>query len=128
MLTKVTGASSNWLCAGQQVFPAMLEAIAAAQKSVRLETYTSAAGALGERFLEALIGAQESGAQVSVLIDALGSIDLPFSFWDALRAAGGEVRQFNPFWPTRLGIRDHRKLLVCDERVAFVGGFNIAPE
>ena len=45
-----------------------------------------------------------------------------------MRAAGGEVRQFNPLSLNRLGIRNHRKLLVCDEQVAFVGGFNIAPE
>ena len=49
-------------------------------------------------------------------------------FWESLRSAGGEVRQFNPVTLKRLIIRNHRKLLVCDGRVAFVGGFNIAPE
>ena len=55
-----------------------------------------------------------------------GSIGLAAAFWEPLRAAGGEVRQFNPLDLGPVGIRNHRKLLVCDERVAFVGGFNIA--
>jgi cardiolipin synthase len=108
------------------MFPAMLAAIEAARESVWLETYIYAADYLGERFREALVRAQERGARVRVLVDALGSMTLPGSFWDPLRAAGGEVRQFNPLTLGRLGIRDHRKLLVCDGRVAFVGGFNIA--
>jgi len=63
-----------------------------------------------------------------VIYDALGSFGLPGSFFDPLRAAGGQVRQFNPLSLNRLGIRDHRKLMVCDGRIAFVGGFNIASE
>jgi cardiolipin synthase A/B len=65
---------------------------------------------------------------VRVLVDALGSMSLPWSFWKPLLEAGGEVRQFNPLSLNQLGIRNHRKLLVCDDQVAFVGGFNIAPE
>jgi cardiolipin synthase len=53
---------------------------------------------------------------------------LPAGYWEPLHNAGGEVRQFNPINLNRLWIRNHRKLLVCDRRVAFVGGFNIAPE
>jgi cardiolipin synthase len=63
-----------------------------------------------------------------VLIDALGSYSLPADFWRTLIAAGGEVRRFNPLSLNRLGIRNHRKLLVCDGQVAFIGGFNIASE
>jgi cardiolipin synthase len=55
-------------------------------------------------------------------------MSLPDSFWEPLRNAGGEVRQFNPMALKRFWIRNHHKLLVCDERVAFVGGFNVAPE
>jgi cardiolipin synthase len=54
---------------------------------------------------------------------------MPDSFFEPLRSAGGEVRWFNPVKKlSRLSIRDHRKLLVCDRKVAFVGGFNIATE
>jgi cardiolipin synthase len=63
-----------------------------------------------------------------VLIDAVGSIGLAAAFWQPLRAAGGEVRQFNPLALDRLGIRNHRKVLVCDERIAYVGGFNISSD
>ncbi len=106
----------------------MLEAIDQASESVLLEVYIFAAGALGERFRDALVRARARGAKVCVLIDALGSYALPGVFWDPLRRGGGEVRVFNPLALNRLGIRNHRKLLVCDRRVAFIGGFNVAPE
>jgi len=123
-----TNATYNWLCAGDEIFPAMLAAIDAAKKSVCLEIYTYTDSPLGKRFREALIRAQARGARVRVLIDAVGSMSLPDNFWEPLRNAGGEVRQFNPIALKRFWIRNHRKLLVCDERVAFVGGFNVAPE
>ena len=106
----------------------MLEAIGAARVSVCLESYTWSPGGLAMRFLEALTNAQQRGAHVRVLVDAVGSLTLPETFWAPLRAAGGEVRQFNPLSLNRFGIRDHRKLLVCDEQVAFIGGFNVAQE
>src|SRR6266404_1022066 len=128
MLATVIAPNWNWLCSGDEVFPAMLAAIEGAQKSVCLETYTFSVGPLGERFREALIRAHKRGARVRVLIDALGSMTLPDNFWVPLRGVGAQVRQFNPLSLNRLGIRDHRKLLVCDETVAFVGGFNISSE
>jgi cardiolipin synthase len=118
----------HWHHAGQEIFPAMLEAIARARDSVRLETYIYSDGHLGRRFADTLLAAARRGARVSVLVDAFGSWALPENYFDALIAAGGSVRRFNrlTFW--RFAVRDHRKLLVCDDRVAFVGGFNIADE
>ena len=118
----------NWLCTGDEVFPAMLEAIDAATKSVCLEVYVYQDSPVGIRFREALVRAGKRGVGVRVLVDAVGSYFLPAHFLDPLRSAGGEVRQFNPVTLKRLIIRNHRKLLVCDGRVAFVGGFNIASE
>jgi cardiolipin synthase A/B len=118
----------HWLRAGDEIFPAMLAAIDAAKKSVRLEIYTFEECPLGRLFREALIRARTRGVHVQVLFDAVGSLSLPDSFWEPLRSAGGEVRQFNPMALKRFWIRNHRKLLVCDERVAFVGGFNVTPE
>jgi len=106
----------------------MLASIEAARTSVCLEAYIYAPGSLGERFRDALVRARRRGARVQVLIDALGSFGLPGDFWKPLTEAGGEARWFNPLSLHRLGIRNHRKLLVCDETVAYVGGFNIAPE
>lgn len=128
MLAGVIEANFNWLCNGQEIFPSMLAAIDASQKSVLLEIYIYSAGPLGLRFRDALVRARQRGARVQVLIDALGSFGLATEFWSPLMEAGGEVRWFNPLSLHRLGFRNHRKLLVCDERLGFVGGFNIAPE
>jgi cardiolipin synthase len=107
---------------------AMLAAIGQAATSVRLEMYIFTASGIGERFREQLSQAAQRGVRVRVLIDAWGSVTLSEKFWEPLRAAGGQIRWFNPLSLGRWGIRDHRKLLVCDEALAFVGGFNISPE
>lgn len=122
------GTCWTWLRNGDEAFPAMLAAIDTAQKTICLETYIFTASPLGVRFLDALVAAARRRADVRVLVDALGSIELPDSFWLPLREAGGQAKFFNPLALKRLGIRNHRKLLVCDENVAFIGGFNIATE
>ena len=118
----------QWLCSGREIFPAMLAAIASAQSSLRLETYIYADGELGRQFLAALVAAQRRGVHVRVLVDAFGSWPLPADYFKPLADAGGEVRFFNPLRLWRFGVRDHRKLMVCDERTAFAGGFNLADE
>jgi cardiolipin synthase len=118
----------TWICTGREVFASMLSAIDGADRSICLETYIYTAGTVGKRFREALVRAVKRGVLVRVAVDGLGSMSLPATFWTPLKEVGGEVRQFNPLALNRLGIRDHRKLLVCDSKVAFVGGFNIADE
>jgi cardiolipin synthase len=118
----------QWLCMGREIFPGMLAAMDAAQKSIQLETYTFSDGQLGRRFLEALLAAVRRGVRVRVLVDAAGSWFLPDHFFHPLIAAGAEVCRFNPLHLWRFGVRDHRKLLVCDESVIFIGGFNVADE
>src|SRR5471030_520912 len=118
----------QWLCTGGEIFPAILVALGSAQKSIVLETYTYSDGRLGRRFLDALLAAARRGVRVRVLVDALGSWLLPDDFFDPLVAAGAEVRRFNPLHFWRFGVRDHRKLLVCDDSAIFIGGFNIADE
>ena len=106
----------------------MLAAIDAARTSVCLESYIFSDSTLGRRFLDVLLRARQRGVRARVLVDAFGSLTLADEFWRPLREAGGEARFFNPLALDRFEIRNHRKLLVCDDRVAFVGGFNIAPE
>ena len=118
----------QWLCAGKKIFPSMLAAIAAATESVRLETYIYADDPLGRLFADALLAAVKRGVKVCVLVDAFGSWALPENYFDALVAAGASVRRFNRLTLWRFAVRDHRKLLVCDHRVAFLGGFNISEE
>ena len=106
----------------------MLAAIDAAKQTVCLETYIFSDDELGRRFRDALLAAIQRGVKVRVLVDGIGSNDLPDDFWSSLTTAGGEARVFNPVALKRFGIRNHRKLLVCDARVAFIGGFNISHE
>src|SRR5437867_6716792 len=118
----------RWLRTGDETFAVMLSTIDAAKTSIELESYIYSAGPIGERFRDALIRACHRGVRVQVLIDSFGSITLLDSFWQPLRKAGGEMRWFNPLTLRRFNIRNHRKLLICDRQVAFIGGFNIAPE
>ena len=116
------------LCTGSEIFPAMLAAISEAQESVQLETYIYRDDKIGRQFLEALLAAAQRGVRVSVLVDAAGSWFLPGIFFNPLVVAGAEVRRFNPLHLWRFGVRDHRKLLICDDSTIFIGGFNIADE
>ena len=118
----------DWLETGGEMLSRMLAAIDDARQSLRLEMYIFHAGATAEQFREALIQACRRGVRVQVLVDAVGSMVLPESFWAPFRAGGGEFRWFNPLSLSGWSIRDHRKLLVCDEGLAFVGGVNIGSE
>ncbi|MDB6058168.1 MAG: Phospholipase D/Transphosphatidylase [Verrucomicrobiales bacterium] len=118
----------EWLETGAEAVVQMLSAIEAARDSVRMEMYIFRESATAENLREALVRAVHRNVHVRVMIDALGSMSLPDTFFDTLRAAGGDVRRFNPLRLNRLGFRDHRKMLVCDETVAFVGGFNVGHE
>ncbi len=122
-----TGCGFRWLRTGDEAFAAMFAAIAGAQRSVRFEMYTFCATPIGVQFLEAFTAAARRGVKVQVMVDAFGSFALTESFWAPLRREGGDVRWFNPLTLRRLTFRDHRKLLVCDDEVAIVGGFNVGP-
>jgi cardiolipin synthase len=111
-----------------QAFEVMLTAIDAATASIRMEIYIYRLSPIGETIREALIRACQRGVRVQMLVDALGSISLAEKFWDSFIKAGGQFRWFNPLRLKRLGFRDHRKVLVIDEKIAFIGGFNVAPE
>ena len=118
----------RWLHNGQLALAEMLAAIEAAQHSIRLEMYIISAGPTAERFRQAMVRACQRGVKTRVLADGLGSFGLADSYWDRLRDFGGEFRWFNPVALSRLSIRDHRKILVCDDTTAFIGGFNLAGE
>lgn len=118
----------RWLPNGDEAFNAMLAAIEAARRSVRLETYIYGAGALGDRFRAALIRAIGRGVEVKVLVDSWGSALLASNYWQPLVAAGGQAAWFNPLSMGRISFRNHRKTLVCDDQVAFVGGYNVSSE
>ncbi len=115
---------------GAETYPAMLAAIAAATVSISLETYILAADGTGDRFKAALSERARAGVAVRLIYDAVGSFGLSDAWLDELREAGVEIIDFNPIrmWRRRyrLSYRDHRKILVVDDVVAFTGGLNIA--
>ncbi|MGD8430267.1 MAG: phospholipase D-like domain-containing protein [Ectothiorhodospiraceae bacterium] len=131
-VTGIPLASGNRLEAlhnGEQAYPAMLEAIEQAQDRVYLSTYIFENNRSGERFAEALGRAVNRGVDVRVLLDGAGEW---YSFPRArhlLRRHGVSVARFLPprVLPPRLllNLRNHRKILVIDGRVAFTGGMNI---
>lgn len=118
----------QWFDRVDDAFDAMLASIDKASISVCLEMYIFEETGVGERFRAALTRAAERKVKVRVMIDALGSLTMSGSFWEPLTRAGGEFRWFNPLQLQRLTIRNHRKLLICDSQIAFVGGFNISQD
>ena len=113
---------------GADAFPAMFDAIDRAAHSIALEMYIIADDGTGREFRAHLVSAAQRGVQVMVLVDAWGSWNLPDSFWDELRLAGGMIRWFHPLFKGLIPFRNHRKLLLVDDRLAFIGGINIADE
>jgi cardiolipin synthase A/B len=115
---------------GEQAYPRMLLAISRAQRSVHLEVYAFAASGVGARFVEALASAARRGVAVEVLIDGWGSARGGRAIAADLREAGCAVRIHNRLLAVlvgRLG-RNHRKILLVDDEVAFLGGINIGDE
>ncbi len=122
------GHEFRWLHTGAAAFEAMVQMIDAAHRTVEVEFYTVSASEAATRLGAALMRAAARGLTVRVLVDAFGSSWLPPEWNDGLRAAGAELRSFNPRRLLRWSFRNHRKLVVCDDRAAIVGGFNVASE
>ncbi|MGV8944769.1 cardiolipin synthase [Thermomonas sp.] len=116
---------------GEQIFPAMLDAIKAAQTSITLETYIYWSGNIGKRFAEALQERARAGVKVKLMVDWAGSIKMDDALLKEMRDAGVDVHQYRPLkWYNigRLNNRTHRKLLVVDGRIGFTGGVGIADQ
>lgn len=131
--TRLTvGNKVHILIDGQQTYDAMFKAIDAARDNINLETFILEDDSVGQRFADALIAKQQSGVQVNVIYDSVGSINTPAAFFNHMRDNGINVLEYNPVNPltARAGWdvnqRDHRKLLVVDGKIAFVGGINIS--
>lgn len=114
---------------GPATYAAMFAAIAAARDHINLETYIIEDDEIGRQFADLLLAQRRRGIQVNLIHDGFGSAATPRAFFDRLRQGGIDVVEFNPVknpLPWRINHRDHRKLLVVDGRVAFVGGINIS--
>ena len=129
--TIVGGNSVTELLNGDQIFPPMLAAIKAAQKSVTFETYIYWSGDIGKQFASALSERARAGVPVHVLLDWVGSAKMDESYLKEMKEAGVQIEKFHkPHWYNlaRMNNRTHRKLLVVDGQVGFTGGVGIAPE
>jgi cardiolipin synthase A/B len=128
----VTGNSVRLLRDAAENYPAWLDAIASAKRTIHFETYIIWGDEAGATFADALAARARDGIRVRLLYDWLGAIGkTPRRFWDSLVRAGAEVRCFNPprlASPLGWLHRDHRKSLVVDGRVAFVAGLCVGKQ
>ncbi|WP_067864187.1 phospholipase D-like domain-containing protein [Neptuniibacter marinus] len=114
---------------GENFFPVMLAEIEKARYSLLLEFYFVSSGVITSRFVQALIRAAQRGVMVKLIIDDFGSYRFSNADRDVLKAVGVEIVVYNPLHVskfTRNFARDHRKLLVADQRVAFIGGTGLS--
>jgi cardiolipin synthase len=116
---------------GDQAFPAMIDAIERARQRVSLETYIYEKGAIGTRVTEALEAAARRGVTVRLVLDAVGSKNMAKEDITRLEDAGARIGWVNPlmtYHVEEVNYRTHRKALVVDGAVAFVGGMGIADQ
>jgi len=110
---------------GDEIFPAKLEAIRSARKSITYAQYVFEEGAPAADTAQALAERCRAGVKVHVLIDAVGSLQMPSQYRDTLTEAGCEVASYRPLNPwafDRANYRNHRRILVVDGRVGITGG------
>ena len=114
---------------GDEIFPALLEAIHGAQKTITFETFIYWSGDIGGKVAEALCERVRAGVEVHVLVDWVGSSKMDETLLDKMVGAGVDVRKYRPlswYHLGRMNNRTHRKLLVIDGKLAFTGGVGIA--
>ena len=116
---------------GDEIFPAMLEAIRGATTTITFETYIYWSGDIGAKCAEALAERARGGVKVKVMVDWVGSIKMDDDLLQRMKDAGVEIHKYRPLkWYNlgRLNNRTHRKLLVIDGRIGFTGGVGIADQ
>jgi cardiolipin synthase A/B len=118
---------------GPITYKAMFKAMRAAKDHINLETYIIEDDEVGRQFADLLLERQAAGIQVNLVYDSVGGLSTPREFFRRLSDGGIHVLEFNPVNPLAgnkkewlLNNRDHRKLLIVDGRVAFLGGINIS--
>src|SRR5256714_10891285 len=128
----IAGNQVDLLIDGPATYAAMFEAIAQARDHIDLESYIVESDGPGAELAERLLAKCREGVRVNLLFDGFGSITTRAAYFEALRAGGVQLCEYNPLRSWRnvfsraVHLRDHRKLLVVDGRVAFVGGVNIS--
>lgn len=116
---------------GNEIFPAMLEAIRGARQRIEFLTFIYWTGAIAEEMAEALSERARAGVEVFVMLDGFGAKEMRRELIGRMEEAGCRVLWFNPLPTVRLWKMDnrtHRKVLVVDGEVGFTGGVGIAAE
>jgi cardiolipin synthase len=117
---------------GKVLFDALEEAVDQATQHIHLEYYIWQPDNTGQRIRDALVRAAERDVQVRLLIDDVGSRDIKSHFFEHLKKVGGQIERFLPLNPLNrqlaLNNRNHRKIVVIDGRLAFIGGMNIGDQ
>jgi cardiolipin synthase len=125
----IRGNDYDVLTTGDQIFPAMLEAIRGAKRRISFETYVFEAGEVANQFVVALEEAARRGVRVSVTVDSVGGSAMSDESEKRLKDVGCHVATFNsPKWYSLENVnnRTHRKILVVDGEVGFTGGVGVA--
>jgi cardiolipin synthase len=123
------GNSFDVLTNGDEIFPAMLDAIRQARRRISFETYIYQDGALANQFTNALDGAARRGVAVNLVVDSFGSSGMSEGTIKRLRGAGCRIADYHaPKWYQleNVNYRTHRKILVVDGEAGFVGGVGVA--
>ena len=115
---------------GYEFFGSLLQQIGMAQQSIHIESYIFSGDELGSLIADALIDKARQGVEVRIIYDDVGCWNVHNSFHERMRNEGIEVHAFFPVkfpaFTSKMNYRDHRKLIVIDGEVAFIGGMNIA--
>lgn len=118
---------------GEAYFPSVFAAIEQAREEILLETFIIYEDKVGRQLQQLLISAAQRGVRVEMLVDGYGTADLSANYIKALSDAGVHLQAFDPS-PKRLGMRTnlfrrlHRKILVVDGEIGFVGGINFSAD
>ncbi|MGJ4802182.1 phospholipase D-like domain-containing protein [Luteimonas sp. SDU82] len=116
---------------GDEIFPAMLEAIRAARHTITMETYIYWSGEIGREVADALCERAKAGVRVHLVVDWAGSLKMEDDLLELMQEGGVRLERYRPLrWYNigRLNNRTHRKLLVVDGRIGFTGGVGIADQ
>ena len=128
--SSITRANLGKFC-GQidEIYAARLEAIRRARRTIHFETFYMTPGRRADEFADAIIERSLNGVDVLLIVDSLGVSSMPKQYWQRLRAGGIKVRFFHPLtwkYPLHYNNRTHRKLILIDGKIAFVGGMGVS--
>ena len=118
------------LTSGYEFFPMLLRDIAAAKNHIHIDMYIFEDDALGMLISDALIARAREGVEVRIIYDDVGSWKVKKRFWERMRDEGIDLEPFLrvrfPRFTSRVNYRNHRKIIVIDSNIGYIGGMNIA--